>query len=105
MSGAFTAPKDIPTTVAEASGAASKAGALVYENRVGIDSVVKETPETDVHGQEPRIGVFVCDCGINIRGTVDVPSVVEYAKTLPNVTYAEENKYTCSADSQEIRSA
>ena len=63
--------------------------------------MVKETPETDVKGQEPRIGVFVCDCGINIKGTVDVPSVVEYAKTLPNVVYAEENKYTCSADSQE----
>lgn len=101
VSGAFTAPKDIPTTVAEASGAASKAGALVCENRVSIDTVIKETEETDVKGQEPRIGVFVCDCGINIRGTVDVPSVVDYAKTLPNVTFAEENKYTCSADSQE----
>ncbi len=101
VSGAFTAPKDIPTTVAEASGAASKAGALVSENRVSIDTVVKETPEIDVKGQEPRIGVFVCDCGINISGTVDVPSVVEYAKTLPNVVFAEENKYTCSADSQE----
>jgi heterodisulfide reductase subunit A2 len=101
VSGGFTAPKDIPTTVAEASGAASKAGALVFENRVSIDTVVKETPEIDVKGQEPRIGVFVCDCGINIKGTVDVPSVVEYAKTLPNVTFAEENKYTCSADSQE----
>jgi heterodisulfide reductase subunit A len=99
-SGAFTAPKDIPTTVAEASGAAAKAGGLVFPKRISIDEVVKETPETDVKGQEPRIGVFVCDCGINIKGTVDVPSVVEYVKTLPNVVYAEENKYTCSADSQ-----
>ncbi|QLH75377.1 MAG: CoB--CoM heterodisulfide reductase iron-sulfur subunit A family protein [Methanomassiliicoccales archaeon] len=102
VTGAFSSPKDIPTTVAEASGAAAKAGRHVFDNRISIDQVVKETPETDVRGQEPRIGVFVCDCGINIRATVDVPSVVEYVKTLPNVVYAEENKYTCSADSQEL---
>ncbi|HOE53348.1 MAG TPA: FAD-dependent oxidoreductase, partial [Methanomassiliicoccales archaeon] len=101
VTGAFSAPKDIPTSVAEASGAAAKAGSHVFNNRVSIDTVVKEVPETDVTGQEPRIGVFVCDCGINIRGTVDVPSVVEYVKTLPNVVYAAENKYTCSADTQE----
>jgi heterodisulfide reductase subunit A len=101
VSGAFSSPKDIPTTVAEASGAASKAGKHVCDNRISIDDVVKETPETDIKGQEPRIGVFVCDCGINIKGTVDVPSVVEYAKTLPNVVFAEESKYTCSADTQE----
>jgi heterodisulfide reductase subunit A len=46
----------------------------------------------------PRIGVFVCRCGINIGAYVDVPKVVEYAKTLPNVAYAEENMYTCSSD-------
>jgi heterodisulfide reductase subunit A len=48
--------------------------------------------------EAPRIGVFVCHCGINIGGVVDVPSVVEYAKTLPNVAYAEGNLYTCSSD-------
>ena len=46
----------------------------------------------------PRIGVFVCRCGINIAAYVDVPAVVEYAKTLPGVAYAEENMYTCSSD-------
>ena len=46
----------------------------------------------------PRIGVFVCRCGINIGAYVDVPKVVEYAKTLPGVAYAEENMYTCSSD-------
>jgi heterodisulfide reductase subunit A2 len=102
VSGAFSSPKDIPTTVAEASGAASKAGAHVFMNRISIDDVVKEVPEDDVRGQEPRIGAFICDCGINIKGTVDVPSVVEYVKTLPNVVFAEENKYTCSADTQEV---
>jgi heterodisulfide reductase subunit A2 len=100
VTGAFSAPKDIPQSVAEASGAAAKAGANIYQNRINLKKA--EVPETDVAGQEPRIGVFVCDCGINIRATVDVPKVVEYAKTLPNVVWSEEGKYTCSADFQEV---
>ena len=56
--------------------------------------------------EEVRIGVFVCDCGINIAGHLDVPSVVEYAKTLPNVVFVQENMYTCSdAGVTEIRNA
>ncbi len=47
---------------------------------------------------EPRIGVFVCHCGTNIGGFVDVPNVVEYVKTLPNVVYAGRNLYTCADD-------
>jgi heterodisulfide reductase subunit A len=46
--------------------------------------------------EEPKIGVFVCHCGVNIGGVVKVPKVVEYAKTLPNIAYAEDNLYTCS---------
>jgi len=46
--------------------------------------------------EEPRIGVFICHCGINIGGVVNVPEVTEYAKTLPHVAYAEHNLYTCS---------
>jgi len=46
--------------------------------------------------EQPRIGVFVCHCGVNIGGVVNVPNVVEYAKTLPNVAYSEGNIYTCS---------
>jgi heterodisulfide reductase subunit A len=48
-----------------------------------------------------KIGVFVCDCGSNIRGVVNVPEVVEYAKTLPGVVHAEEGKWICAADFQE----
>ena len=57
--------------------------------------------EIDLTGQEPRIGVFVCNCGINIAGVVDVNVVEEYAKTLPYVVYAGQNLFTCSQDSQE----
>jgi heterodisulfide reductase subunit A len=46
--------------------------------------------------QEPRVGVFVCSCGTNIGGVVNVPEVTEYAKTIPHVVYAEHNLYTCS---------
>jgi len=48
--------------------------------------------------EKPRIGVFICHCGINIGGVIDVPKVVDYAKTLPDVAYAESNLYTCSSD-------
>jgi heterodisulfide reductase subunit A len=46
--------------------------------------------------EEPRVGVFICHCGINIGGVVNVPEVTEYAKTLPNVCHVEHNLYTCS---------
>ncbi|MDD1743543.1 MAG: FAD-dependent oxidoreductase, partial [Methanomassiliicoccales archaeon] len=96
--GAFSSPKDIPQSVAEASGAAAKAGSHVFKNRIRFKA--DEVAEIDVAGQEPRIGVFVCDCGSNISAIVDVPAVVEYARTIPNVIHAEESKYTCSADFQ-----
>jgi heterodisulfide reductase subunit A len=50
---------------------------------------------------DPRIGVFVCHCGINVAGVVDVGAVKEYAGTLPNVVFAEQNYYSCSQDNQE----
>jgi len=100
--GAFSGPKDIPETVVEASGAAAKAMALLAEARGTLVERKEYPPELDVTGQEPRIGVFVCHCGNNIAGAVDVAQVVEYAKTLPNVVYAEDNLYTCSQDTQEI---
>jgi heterodisulfide reductase subunit A len=53
-----------------------------------------------------RIGVFVCHCGLNIAGTIDVHAVAEYAKTIPDVVYVKENRYTCSDPGQaEIRTA
>jgi heterodisulfide reductase subunit A len=99
--GPFAGPKDIPETVTEASAGAAKAMALLTDKR-GTLTVHKEyPPEKDVDGQEARIGVFVCHCGKNIGGVADVPAVVEYARTLPNVAYAEDNLYTCSTDTQE----
>ncbi|MEW5761159.1 MAG: FAD-dependent oxidoreductase, partial [Candidatus Thermoplasmatota archaeon] len=100
VSGAFSSPKDIPDTVAQASGAAALAGSIISSERGKLVTKKEYPEEIDVSGQEPRIGVFICHCGINIGGVVNVPDVVEYAKTLPNVAYAENNLYTCSQDTQ-----
>ncbi|MCK4448465.1 MAG: FAD-dependent oxidoreductase, partial [Candidatus Marinimicrobia bacterium] len=99
--GPAVSPKDIPETVMQASGAVAGAAEILSDVR-GTEITEKVYPEEkDVRGQTPRIGVFVCHCGINIGGIVDVPSTVEYAKTLPNVVYAEENLFTCSQDTQQ----
>jgi heterodisulfide reductase subunit A2 len=100
--GAFSAPKDIPESVAQASGAAAKAMSIIASERGTLVSVKEYPLQRDVSMEEPRIGVFVCHCGINIGGVVKVPEVVEYAKTLPNVVYAEANLYTCSQDTQKL---
>ena len=99
--GAFSAPKDIPETVMQASGAAAAAGGVLASARGTLVKKKEYPTERDIRGQPPRIGVFVCFCGINIGGVVNVPEVVDYAKTLPNVVYAEHNLYTCSQDTQE----
>jgi heterodisulfide reductase subunit A-like polyferredoxin len=99
--GVFQGPKDIPETVAQASGAAAAASEILSEAR-GTLVLRKEYPaQKDVQKEEPRIGVFICRCGNNIAGVVDVPGLKEYARSLPNVVYAEENIYTCSQDTQE----
>lgn len=54
--------------------------------------------------EEPRIGVFICHCGLNIAGVIDIDELEEYAKTLPNVVYVKQNRYTCADPGQdEIR--
>ena len=52
--------------------------------------------------QEARIGVFICHCGTNIAGSMDIPAVQEYAKTLPNVAYVDNYKYMCSMPGQAV---
>jgi heterodisulfide reductase subunit A len=100
VSGVFSSPKDIPDTVAQALGAASKASGSLAEERNTLITPKEYPPEIEDTGP-PRIGVFVCHCGINIGSIVDVPAVTEFAKTLPNVVHTEHNLYTCSKDTQE----
>jgi len=99
--GAVSGPKDIPETVAQASGAAARCGSLLAAAR-GTEVTKKEYPEElKLEGREARVGVFVCSCGKNIGGVVDVPAVVDYAGKLPGVAYSEGNIYTCSGESCE----
>jgi heterodisulfide reductase subunit A len=51
--------------------------------------------------EQPRIGVFVCDCGTNIAGSVDTEAVRAYAETLPDVVAAVRNRYTCADPGQQ----
>ena len=101
VAGAFAEPKDIPESVIEASCAAAQASALLAAGRNSATRVPEYPPERDVSDEPERVGVFVCHCGINIGSVVNVPDVVEYAKDLPGVAYAERNLYTCSQDTQE----
>jgi len=99
--GVFQGPKDIPETVMQASAAAASAAASLSPVRNSLIKKREYPPERDVRGEPPRIGVFICHCGINIGGVVDVPRVTEHASSLPNVVYAEDNLYTCSQNTQE----
>ncbi len=99
--GLFQGPKDIPGSITEASAAASAAGGILAQARGSETESIQGPDEIDISGQEPRIGVFVCNCGINIGGVVDVPAVREYAQTLPYVAFADENLFTCSQDTQD----
>ena len=106
VTGAFAAPKDIPTSVAEASGSAAKAGAYIVDDKFVPQAPKKYPAEKDVEGKEPRIGVWVCHCGINIGSVVDVPAVAEYAGTLHNVVLSRQSQYACAQDClQEISKA
>ncbi len=95
-------PMDIPETVADSSGVASQVASFLNsvaytqlkEKEIEVEE--KEVKITD----EPRIGVLICHCGINIGKYVEVPNVAEYIKTLPNVVFCEDNLYSCSSDSQ-----
>lgn len=103
VSGAFQGPIDIPESVFSASGAGSQCGEQLDYRRGKLSKERVYPPEIDVSKDEPRIGVFICHCGANIGRIVDVPSAVDYALTLPNVVYAQEQLFSCATNSaQEI---
>jgi heterodisulfide reductase subunit A len=99
--GVIQSPKDIPSAVLQGSSAAGAATSLLAEARGTLVKEKAYPPERDITMEEPRIGVFLCDCGINIAGTIDVGKVTEYVKTLPHVVFAQEYLFTCSTDTQE----
>ena len=101
VAGAFQEPKDIPESVAQASGAAACAMDQLAEVR-GTLTKRREYPwERDTTDEAPRIGVFICHCGQNIASVIDVQEVARRASTLPNVHHAEASLYTCSDTNQQ----
>jgi heterodisulfide reductase subunit A-like polyferredoxin len=101
--GTFAEPKDIPDSVVEAGGAAAAALAVIGESRGTMVEPLVYPPEIDVRLEDdPRIGCFICSCGSNIAGVVDVADVTGYAARLPGVVYADNTTYTCSADSLKL---
>jgi len=100
VSGVFQGPKDIPDSVQQGSSAAACATALLADARGSLIVTPPKVEEKDIKGQKPRIGVFICHCGINIAGVVNVEQVAAYAKTLPGVEYASNCMFACSTDQQ-----
>lgn len=100
--GAASGPKDIPESVMSASGAVAGCAEFLALKRQEKVSKKVFPEEKDVIGDRPRIGTFICHCGTNIAGVVDVNNVVEFAKTLPNVEHAQDIMYACSQDSLDI---
>ncbi|MFX1276989.1 MAG: hydrogenase iron-sulfur subunit [Promethearchaeota archaeon] len=102
VSGSCQSPDDIANSVAKAGGAAALAA--THAVPLSDEETKVELPPLKIVNplDEPRIGVFICRCGINIAGYMDVPELVEYSKTLPNVVYSMENKYSCSQLTQDI---
>jgi heterodisulfide reductase subunit A len=100
--GAFTGPCDIPSSVMGASAASNACAVLLSGARGKLTHEKTYPPEAPVTGAAPRIGVFVCHCGVNIGSVVDVPSVRDYAKGLPGVAYVADNMFTCSQDTQKL---
>ena len=98
--GAFQGPKDIPQAVVDASAAATAVGEILAPARNTLTKTREIVPERNVVGERPRIGAFICHCGANIAGVVDIQALNEYIQTLPYIEYVESNLYSCSQDTQ-----
>jgi len=99
--GAMQGPKDIPESVMQASAAAGAVSAALGEARWSETLTREIPPQKEIRPEDqPRVGVFVCNCGINIGGIIDVPGLRDYAAKLPNVVYTADNLFTCSQDTQ-----
>lgn len=101
VAGAFQGPKAIPDSVVDGSGAAASAAEALASVRETLTRT-RELPDESPASGDLRIGVFVCHCGKNIGGNVDVDAVARYAESLPGVVYTTTNLYSCSQDAQDL---
>ncbi|MFC2102451.1 FAD-dependent oxidoreductase [Bacteroidota bacterium] len=98
ISGAFQGPLDIPESVVAGSGANALTGELLSARKGKLSKERVYPEERDVSEEELKIGVFACHCGANIGRVVDIPSLVDYSKSLDGVVHAEEGLFICSTD-------
>ncbi|UCH13303.1 MAG: FAD-dependent oxidoreductase, partial [Bacteroidales bacterium] len=96
VAGAFQEPKDIPETVMQGSAASSLAMELLASAKNTLVTTRDYPPEHDITDEEPRIGIFVCHCGMNIASVVNVEHVVDGVRNLPDVVFATHSMFTCS---------
>jgi len=97
LCGCATGPKDITDSIAEASGAAIRASQYLSDYKLPV--VKEEIPEYDFSGA-PRIGVFICHCGSNIAGVLDIDLLKIYATDLADVVYTEDLLFACAESTQ-----
>ena len=97
--GMFESPKDIPETMIQASAAACRAAQHAPQVANAEDDDDIYPAPRDVSGEEAKVGVFICDCGENIGGLVNVTDLAAYAATLPGVALAEAVGHGCSRES------
>jgi len=96
--GSAGGPQVIPDAVSQASAVAARAQLFLTGARA--EETTPEVPEMDVSG-EPRIGVMICHCGINIAGVLNIDDLVSYARGLPGVVVAKNHMFACSATGQD----
>jgi heterodisulfide reductase subunit A-like polyferredoxin len=84
----------------EGSAAATSSARLLASVRGALRQERTFPPEKEVSDEPPRLGVFICHCGMNIAGVADIPTLAENARTLPQVEYVQDNLFSCSQDSQ-----
>lgn len=98
--GAFTGPKDVPSSITEASAAAAASAAMLSESRKTGTPDAPYPPEDPVIFERPRVGVFFCLCGSEGTGSVDLATVRESVKELPNVVYVSGDLTDCGPEAQ-----
>ncbi|MBI4055528.1 MAG: FAD-dependent oxidoreductase [Elusimicrobia bacterium] len=96
VAGCASGPKDIPDSVAEAGAAAALALGHIRERVWPKEEMAEPIPGVET----PRIGVFVCHCGSNIAGVVDVKRVAEFSRTLPQVEHSQTQMFSCAGNTQ-----
>ena len=97
--GMFESPKDIPETMVQASAAAFCASKDIRMVSEPVEIMEEFPPERDVSQEPLKIGVFVCDCGLNIGGVINAQGLADYAGTLPEVKVSEMIGHGCSRES------